>query len=99
MSFFGGIIETSLAHLAQTQRTAAEGKDRERALGESARRSGDSVTLKVAGLEDVSAVRNSENDDLEEKGRRKRRQSDDADSPEEGDDPSEDRPPTIDIRA
>ncbi|MDG2029853.1 MAG: hypothetical protein P8J45_02495 [Phycisphaerales bacterium] len=99
MSFFGGIIETSLAHLAQTQRTAAEGKDRERALGESARRAGDSVTLKVAGLEHVSAVRNSENDDLEEKERRKHRQSRDGDSPEEGEDPLDGCPPKIDIRA
>jgi hypothetical protein len=102
MSFFGGIIETSLAHLAQAQRTAAEGKDRERALGESARRASDSVTLKVAGLEHLSAVRGSENDDLEEKERRQNDQTRDdgsSDEREDGGDPSEDRPPMIDIRA
>ena len=101
MSFFGGTIETSLAQLAQSQRTAAEGKDRERALGESARRASDSVTLKVAGLEDVSAVRGSENDDLEEKDRQHHRESGDGSSDEHNDDREhpEDQPPMIDIKA
>ena len=102
MSFFGGTIETSLAQLAQSQRTAAEGKDRERALGESARRASDSVTLKVAGLEDVSAVRGSENDDLEEKDRQHRHpQGDDGSFDDQNDDADhpEDQPPTIDIKA
>ena len=102
MSFFGGTIETSLAQLAQSQRTAAEGKDRERALGESARRASDSVTLKVAGLEHVSAVRGSENDDLEEKDRRHHHHQGEGGSFDEQDDGGEhpeDQPPMIDIRA
>lgn len=98
MSFFGGIIETSLAQLAQTQRTAAEGRDRERARSESARRSGDSVTLKVAGLEDVAAVRGSENDDLEEKDRGQRRRSPERDRSPSDESVDED-PPRIDLRA
>ena len=101
MSFFGGIIETSLAQLAQTQRTAAEGRDRERARSESARRSGDSVTLKVAGLEHVSAVRGSENDDLEEKnrGRDQPARRDRSARNEGSDDPSDGPSPKIDIKA
>ena len=100
MSFIGGPIEASLAQLAQAQRSAAEGRDREKASSESARRASDSVTLKVAGLEDVSAVRRNENDDLEERenapgndSRREGRQDEHA-----GDDGNP-PPPTIDIRA
>ncbi len=101
MSFFGGTIETSLAQLAQTQRTAAEGRDRERARGESARRASDSVTLKVAGLEHVSAVRGSENDDLEEKERRQEHPSrrDGSTRKEGSDDTTEGGSPQIDIKA
>jgi hypothetical protein len=103
MSFIGGPIEASLAQLAQAQRSAAEGRDREKASSESARRASDSVTLKVAGLEDVSAVRRNENDDLEEReerenapGKDSRREGrQDEHAGDDGDPP----PPTIDIRA
>jgi hypothetical protein len=100
MSFIGGPIEASLAQLAQAQRSAAEGRDREKASSESARRASDSVTLKVAGLEDVSAVRRNENDDLEERenapGKDSRREGrQDEHAGDDGNPP----PPTIDIRA
>jgi hypothetical protein len=100
MSFIGGPIEASLAQLAQAQRSAAEGRDREKASSESARRASDSVTLKVAGLEHVSSVRRNENDDLEERedarGRDSRREDpQDEHAADEGDPPSR----TIDIRA
>ena len=100
MSFIGGPIEASLAQLAQAQRSAAEGRDREKASSESARRASDSVTLKVAGLEHVSAVRRNENDDLEDQreGRRKHhgRDAREQDAGTEGDDASS---PAIDLRA
>ena len=100
MSFIGGPIEASLAQLAQAQRSAAEGRDREKASSESARRASDSVTLKVAGLEDVSAVRRNENDDLEERenapGKDARREGRQDEQAADDGDPA---PPTIDIRA
>ena len=99
MSFIGGPIEASLAQLAQAQRSAAEGRDRERAASESARRSGDSVMLKVAGLEHPSAVRSTENDDLEKKRRRRSamKNAENDDSGEDGGSP-DDRD-SLDIRA
>lgn len=94
MSFIGGGIEASLAQLAQVQQAAAEGKDRERAASESARRASDSVLLRVAGLEHPGAVRKGDNDDLERRHKKKRkRQSEDEESPE-----AEDRP-NIDLQA
>jgi len=99
MSFIGGPIETSLAQLAQAQRSAAEGRDRERAASESARRSGDSVMLRVAGLEHPAAVRSTENDDLEKKRRRRSTSRDGTgDSSVDPDDAPEDRD-SLDIRA
>ena len=102
MSFFSGTIETSLAQLAQTQRTAAEGRDRERARSETARRASDSVTLRVAGLEHPAAVRGSENDDLEEQDRRppQQRGGQDRVTPEQGDlSTPEGGSPPIDLKA
>lgn len=99
MSFIGGPIESSMAQLAQAQQLAAEGRDRERAASESARRAGDSVRLRVAGLEDPAAVRGGKNDDLEKgkRERRKKHQKNAQDAELEGED---DAPvPKIDVRA
>ena len=98
MSFIGGPIEASLAQLAQAQRSAAEGRDRERAASESARRSSDSVLIKVAGLEHPAAVRNSENDDLEKKRRRHSPGKQSGVDDQDEDDSNEDRD-SLDIRA
>lgn len=99
MSFIGGPIESSMAQLAQAQQAAAEGRDRERAASESARRAGDSVRLRVAGLDHPGAVRGGDNDDLEKGKRegRKKRDSDEQDAdPEASENP---QPPKIDVRA
>jgi len=90
MSFIGGGIEASLAQLAQVQQAAAEGKDRERAAGESARRASDSVLLRVAGLDDSNATRKVKNDEFERRNRKRRKKTD----PEE-----DEQQPNIDLRA
>lgn len=90
MSFIGGGIEASLAQLAQVQQAAAEGKDRERAAGESARRASDSVLLRVAGLDDSNAIRKVKNDEFERRNRKRRKKTD----PEE-----DEQQPNIDLRA
>ena len=96
MSFIGSGIESSLAQLAQVQRSAAESKDRERASSDSARRVADSVRLRVGGIEHIDAVRRADNDDLEKKHsgkRRKRRSGNGSDGPDDQDHP------TIDVTA
>ena len=93
MSFFGG-IESSLASLAQVQRSVAESKDRERASSASARRVADSVRLRVGGVEHPDAVRGSNNDDLEERPFDRGQDS----AAEDQDGPDEDRP-SIDLTA
>ena len=99
MSFIGGPIEASMAQLAQAQQAAAEGRDRERAASESARRAGDSVRLRVAGLDHPGAVRGGDNDDLE-KGKRERRRKRDSDEQDAEPESLEDSPPKkIDVRA
>ena len=91
MSFIGGGIEASLAQLAQVQQAAAQGKDRERAAGESARRASDSVLLRVAGLEHSDAVRKAANDDSErEKKKKRQKRASEAGDPDK---------PKIDLRA
>ena len=99
MSFIGGPIETSMAQLAQAQQTAAEGRDRERAASESARRAGDSVKLRVAGLEHPAAVRGGENDDLEKgkRDRRKKQGSSKEEAGKDGDEQAAHQP--VDVRA
>ena len=88
-----------MAQLAQAQQSAAEGRDRERAASESARRAGDSVRLKVAGLEHPGAVRGGDNDDLE-KGKRDRRKKRKKNENGEHDADCEDQPlRKIDVRA
>lgn len=99
MSFIGGPIEASMAQLAQAQQAAAEGRDRERAASESARRAGDSVRLRVAGLEHPGAVRGGDNDDLE-KGKRERRKKHENDAQDAELEERDDVPtPKIDVRA
>lgn len=95
MSFIGGGIEASLAQLAHVQQAAAEGKDRERAASESARRTSDSVLLRVAGLEHPGAARKADNDDLEQ-GKHKRRRKQKEDDEADGKEPEH---PIIDVRA
>lgn len=88
-----------MAQLAQAQQAAAEGRDRERAASESARRAGDSVRLRVAGLDHPGAVRGGDNDDLE-KGKRERRRKRDSDEQDAESESLEDSPPKkIDVRA
>lgn len=99
MPFIGGGIETSLAQLAQVQRVAAEGKDRERAAGESARRAADSVQLRVAGVENAAAARKPNNDDLEDDQERRKKSRKNASDSTDDHGVDEQPKPSIDLRA
>jgi hypothetical protein len=57
MSIIGSPLETSVLQAAQAQQTASKARDRQRAVGESARRFADVVDLRVAGVESAEAVR------------------------------------------
>ena len=99
MPFIGGGIETSLAQLAQAQRVAAEGKDRERAAGESARRAADSVQLRVAGVENAASARKPNNDDLEDEHKRRKNSRKNASDSTDDRGVDEQPKPSIDLRA
>jgi hypothetical protein len=75
MSLSGSPISGSIVQAAQAQQVAARGKDRQRAIDESARRFEDLVDLSVAGTETGQAIRRvpenqSEQADAEEQPKR-----------------------------
>lgn len=61
-----GPIQGSFAQAAQAQQSAAKSRDSEKAASERGRRLADLLDLRVAGIEDIDAVRATPENDSEE---------------------------------
>lgn len=95
MSVIGSPLETSIVQAVQAQQTASKARDRQRAIGESARRFADIIDLRVAGVETAEAVR-----PLPQNGSEQADQESHGPSLRAGDrDPGTDARPGVDVRA
>jgi len=98
MSLIGNPIHTALVQTAQAQQQASKARDKEqRAQTDSARRFRDQVDLRVAEVEDASALRGLPGNESEQAEDEHRRQA--TEHPARNQDSDDDERPAIDLTA